>query len=373
MLRAESSARAKHKRENLSDAAPHQKPHQRRSGRIEWIDAARGVAVVLVVVGHYFMFVASPSMSEPVSRVWSPILDQLATIRMPLLFVLSGMLVSARITAGWRDPKTAQRFRVTSYIYLIWVAAYALVWRLLPEGLPYRFADIGDTISQVWHPDTPLWFIFALSVYTALFASLSSIPKWLVLTAALAFGMWSATLPGDRGQIFWLHILTYSMFFAAGVYARTLFVWFANVRKWPTALGLLALGLTLVPSATSLQVSLGVLSIAHSVAGFLYVCAAIWSISVMCRSKRFARVSSWFGTRTLPLYVLHMPVIFFLIEFHKLVPLSWFPGEWAWPITGAGVVLLGCLGAEWILRRARFDYLFDAPSWVRRDEPVRSL
>jgi len=328
--------------------------------------------VILVIVGHYFMFIASPAMSEPASRIWSPVLDQLATIRMPLLFVLSGMLVSNRIRDGWRNPKTSQRFRVTSYIYLVWVATYALIWRLLPEGLPYHFTDLRDTVSQIWHPDTPLWFIFALSVYTALFASLSSVPKWLILLAAVSFGMWSATLPGDRGQIFWLHILTDSMFFAAGAYARAMFMWFASVHRWPYTLALLALGLTLVPSATAFQVSIAVLSIAHRVAGFMYVCAAIWFVCVLCRSRRFARVSSWFGTRTLPLYVLHMPIIFVLMEFHKQVPLQLFPAEWAWPITGAAVVLIGCLGAEWILRRAHMDYLFDAPSWVRRDETVRS-
>jgi uncharacterized membrane protein YcfT len=67
------------------------------SSRLQWVDAARGVCVVLVVLYHVGLLTYEPFRSvmwPPVERGWFAINALLAAMRMPLLRAISGLLAA---------------------------------------------------------------------------------------------------------------------------------------------------------------------------------------------------------------------------------------------------------------------------------------
>ncbi|WP_245861321.1 acyltransferase family protein [Compostimonas suwonensis] len=314
---------------------------------------------------HFCIFVAYPAMPDGAAKdFWTPIISELALIRIPLLLVLSGMLVSGYVRDGWRNAKTRSRVRSTAYIYLIWVLVYAVLSKIFPEGMPYQIIGLPDMFSQLYQPDTPLWFIFALTLYTAVFATMSRLSPALVLTAVAAFSLWSATIPGDRGANFWYHILTYGIYFGIGVYGRSLLAWLASPSRWWATGALLVVGVVLRSAVLATPMPWALASALQEVTSTFLVLGVIGVIVVWCQAGWFTRSASRLGTRTLPIYVLHLPMIWLILVIDRRLPLANLSGAWAWPIAGTIVVIAGCLVAEWAIRRAHLGYLFDPPSWV---------
>lgn len=126
------------------------------AARIEWIDNARGLAILLVVFGHAaggLIDAAGPS-SMPALRT---LFLAIYTFHMPIFFFLSGMFVERRIEQGFRDF-SGKLLVLVVFPYFLWsivqfTAIFALgslvnhpagsYWRTL-LGLPLR------TVSQFW-------------------------------------------------------------------------------------------------------------------------------------------------------------------------------------------------------------------------------
>ncbi|MBB5714768.1 acyltransferase family protein [Sphingomonas aerophila] len=98
----------------------------RKAGRLEWIDATKGLGIILLVVLHVEA-VSDATLAAPI--VWV-----LRLFRMPMFFIVAGLLFSPR------EPVTLARKKASSllvpyvsYLTLIW-AALALRYALL--GVP---------------------------------------------------------------------------------------------------------------------------------------------------------------------------------------------------------------------------------------------
>ena len=152
------------------------------SGRIVWLDAARGIGILLVVIGHVERGLVSANIAG--SHGWSTFDTMLYTFHMPLFMLLAGMNVPVALQRG-TGRFVAERMRSVAYPYLLWSLVQGTFLVLLS-----RFANNGAAWSDLaqigWKPMSQFWFLYALMAYLLLVAVVGLRPFILLGLALVA-------------------------------------------------------------------------------------------------------------------------------------------------------------------------------------------
>lgn len=167
--------------------------------RALWIDALRGVAILLVMVWHALVIGNDQRVQH--GPIWETSVV-LQGLRMPTLFFLSGLLL----------PRALDK-PVGSYIWGKWINLVwpYLVWQLIalvqaPELSLIRLTD--------WGPHNYLWFMFYLMVYFAVALVLRWVSPLAMLTLALVAFIVLGIVAEEGSQPMRLGI--YAVWFFAG-------------------------------------------------------------------------------------------------------------------------------------------------------------
>lgn len=180
--------------------------------RIAWIDIAKGIAILLVVIGHCIPDAASSTgISVPAYR-W--LHHVIYSFHMPLFFFLAGyMIVRQNILHSGKGAVdiVKSRWKRLMVPYLFVGLLYAPFKLLLS-----RFANKPYDIENIWkmvigvNPDGELWFLYALFVITVMSAVFSFRISIVGLLLAGGLLLWNP----------WAIITDYAFFFLLGIYMR---------------------------------------------------------------------------------------------------------------------------------------------------------
>lgn len=349
----------------------------RPAPRLAWVDAARGGAVVAVVllhlsIGHFYQL---PHDDRFVVPVWDRVNQIVGAVRMPLLFLVSGLLASGKIRRGFRGGRALEATAANAYLYTVWVGLYALLALLAGGHVPFAMTSWGHFASQFVRPETPLWFIFALAVYVPVFTAVRRVPTVVVVGATAALHLWASMLYTVESPL-WTRALVYVVFFAVGARAPDLVRVVAASPAW-TFVAALAAGLAF--DALTLQALMSVerpdlhqavLTMALFAAGAI---AAIGLSALMCRVRAYRNVATWVGQRTLGIYILHIPLILVLDALLTgpaaglaTLARATLALDYAYPLLATAVIILACVGIETALTRAGAGFLFALPAPLRQ-------
>ncbi len=150
--------------------------------RLDWVDAAKGLSIILVVMMHSAYGVGEDLNGTGVLHY---IIGWATPFRMPEFFLISGLFLGQVIARPWAHY--ADR-RIVHYLY------FYLLWAVLQIAFKVGLGtgDVGAAIGQVGlaviEPYGVLWFIYMLAVYSLvakLFYSLK-VPHWLALAIGVA-------------------------------------------------------------------------------------------------------------------------------------------------------------------------------------------
>ena len=148
--------------------------------RIDWVDTAKGICIILVVMLHTTLGLEAASGQ----RGWMhAIVEFSKPFRMPDFFMISGLFLAATIDRPWRhyiDRKVIHFF----YFYILWVVIQ------FAFKAPFMVMD-GNSLSAVMRsfaftfvqPFGTLWFIYMLPVFFVV-AKLFKNHKWILLGLA---------------------------------------------------------------------------------------------------------------------------------------------------------------------------------------------
>jgi len=130
--------------------------------RIDFLDVAKGVGILLVVMGHCLGGLRAAEIVEEASLAWFSFY-LIYSFHMPLFFFLTGSLVEIRVGA---QPGRFLRTNVTriAYPYFLWGLVQTIV-QLLASGLithPISQPPVELLIYMLWAPPAQFWFLYAL-------------------------------------------------------------------------------------------------------------------------------------------------------------------------------------------------------------------
>jgi uncharacterized membrane protein YcfT len=229
-----------------------QKGGPARSGRVDWVDYAKGICIIMVVMMHSVLGV---ELAAGETGFMHPLVTFARPFRMPDFFLISGLFLPLVIDRDWRtylDRKVVH----FAYFYVLWVT------------IQFGFKAPGFAAESSWthagylylesfiEPFGTLWFIYLLPIFFVVTKATRRLPPLLIWGFAAVLEMahfstgWTAIDEfGARFVYFYTGYLFADAVFALSNRARTgpglalatLAIWAitneslvkAGVSEWP--------------------------------------------------------------------------------------------------------------------------------------------
>ncbi len=203
--------------------------------RIDWVDMAKGICIVFVVMVHSVLGVEVAAGEQG----WMHQIVAFARpFRMPDFFMISGLflgLVMDRPLRRYFDRKVIHFF----YFYALWLT---IQFVFKAPGMAAEIGWTGAVGNYLWayiQPFGTLWFIYVLPLFFLFTRLVRTLPVWFVLT----WGFVMEALPVHTGSVIFDEFASrYVYFFIGYAFAERIFDLAAWLRQRSmVAIGLLAL------------------------------------------------------------------------------------------------------------------------------------
>lgn len=191
------------------------------TGRIEYIDALKGFAILCVVLGHAALSLHTSGMFPDAYGFLNGVYDVIYAFHMPLFMMISGYMYGKAYVPGGAPDKRRIRRRaadlgaVYALFSVLFLASKLAVNRFLPGVLPEP-ARLYDLLMLWARPYGEYWYIYALCLIYLLFSwkTLHQANGHVVLAAlaVLAAAARLFTFPYFEVN----NVLYYSFFFYVG-------------------------------------------------------------------------------------------------------------------------------------------------------------
>lgn len=150
-------------------------------GRVAWVDTAKGICIVLVVMMHSTLGVGEAMGGEGFMH-WLVAFSK--PFRMPDFFLVSGLFLARVVDRDWRIYAD-RRVVHFAYFYLLWlVIQSALKYGQVSGGTPSGF--VQHIAFSLVEPYSTLWFIYLLAVLSVTAKLLRNVPAPVILLGAAA-------------------------------------------------------------------------------------------------------------------------------------------------------------------------------------------
>ncbi|CAN7739472.1 acyltransferase family protein [Neorhizobium sp. LjRoot104] len=182
------------------------------SKRLEWVDAAKGISIILVV-----MMYSAFNTGEYTGQVgfMHYIIGFASPFRMPEFFLISGLFLSQVISKPW--PLFCDR-RVVHYLYfyILWCAIMLGLKVGIYEADPTKM--LAEFALALVQPYGVLWFVYLLAVFGLVAKSLYHfrIPAFGVLPVAVAIQIFTGESVSYVATQFSAYFVYFYLGFIAG-------------------------------------------------------------------------------------------------------------------------------------------------------------
>jgi fucose 4-O-acetylase-like acetyltransferase len=265
--------------------------------RVAWIDAARGIGILLVVFGHVMRSLIAQGVApdDPLHRIVDAVIYD---FHMPLFFLLSGLFATPAVACK-RWSFLRNRIQAIVYPYLLW----SLLQGISAIGASAHTSQLMTwslLVAIPWKPIAQFWFLYALFLCQLLLL----LPGRYTLLALLPVGMALSTFsPIDIMPTRFGYDLP---FFAAGYYvaAPRATAWLDDGRRaatiavvaWLLFLGLFVLSRDMGEKG----------AIAHAFLWAEGLAGAAGTMAIARLIAPYAKALLELGRASMPIYLLHV-------------------------------------------------------------------
>lgn len=323
--------------------------------RIDWVDYAKGICIILVVMMHSTLGVEA-ALGE-VSWL-NAFIEWARPFRMPDFFLISGLFLATRINRPWRDYLDT-KFVHFAYFYILWMT---IQFSLKGPGM---VAESGAGNAAIFYlqgfvqPYGTLWFIYLLGVFFVVTKLLQRVPViavWLGAALLESANIHTGWMVADEfasrfiyfysGYILAPHVFAVAQRFSALGLAALL----SGLGVWAVINGYLVTGGYAVLPGMSLAL------------GFIGTSALI-ALSVLLTRAKFMDWLRYCGEHSIVIYLSFF--VFMAASRVVLLKLGFIAdaGVISLIVTAAGV--LGPVLLFFAVRRTPLKFLFERPAMFR--------
>jgi len=276
--------------------------------RLQWVDQAKGIGILLVVFGHVLSGVRLAGLNiDPQFFRWT--WDAIYSFHIPLFFYLSGLFFPQSWQRRGLRGVMLSKVDTLVYPYVLWSLLQGLLQVAMSQHVNNP-VTLGEVFSLLWQPRQEFWFLYALFfVYLyacVLYAVLPTKLRWILLIAAVVFYFYRG--PVRHSGPFIVYPAWYLVYFLAGALlhsaTRTIT---EQPRRWLAISVIVFAGAVVLGHWLTLTVPYGQTNPAISASNLLS--AVSGTLIAVCLSvllaNRDVRLMAHLGRRSLEIYLLH--------------------------------------------------------------------
>jgi uncharacterized membrane protein YcfT len=323
--------------------------------RVEWVDYAKGICIILVVMMHSTLGVEK---ALGTTGHLSAFIEWARPFRMPDFFLISGLFLARSINNNWRDfiDKKVVHF---GYFYVLW---YTIQFALKGHGF-YQNLGLNGLLQQYAlgfiEPFGTLWFIYMLAIFFVVVKATRKVPPLLIFAIGAALEIahihtgWS--VPDEFASRF--------VYFFAGYWLSS-HIFNATTIMWQRSfLALMAL-LYIWATGHSMAMAEGVskLPFMSLMLGFAGASAVITTSIIIARTGSL----NWLRYLGENSIVVYLAFVLFMGPVRsmgiKLLP-NINPDILS--ATTTVVSIIGAVSLFWASRTTKLSFLFKRPQWAK--------
>jgi uncharacterized membrane protein YcfT len=325
------------------------------SPRVDWVDYAKGICIVMVVMMHSVLGVEAAAGQTGFMHV---LVAFAKPFRMPDFFLISGLFLSVMIDRDWRtylDRKVVH----FAYFYVLWVTiqfgfkapSFAAESSWTHVGLLY--------LESFIEPFGTLWFIYLLPVFFVVTKVTRRAPPLAIWAGAAALEMMHVATGWTVIDEFCARFV---YFYSGYLFAAYVFALSDRARARP-AFALAGLALWALVNGGLVHLGFSewpVISLALGLAG----ACAIVVIGTLLAQARWLEFLRYCGEHSIVIYL----AFFLPMAATRTLLLHWGVihdiGTISLIVTIAGI--FGALAIWWMVRGTRANFLFERPAafWI---------
>jgi uncharacterized membrane protein YcfT len=345
-------------------SAPPARPALTAPGRIDWVDYAKGICIVMVVMMHSVLGVEAAAGQTGFMHI---VVMFAKPFRMPDFFLISGLFLSVVIDRDWRiylDRKVVH----FGYFYLLWVTIQ-FGFKAPGFAAETSWSHVGYLYLESFiEPFGTLWFIYLLPVFFVVVKAARRMPPLAIWGVAAVLEMAHVATGWTVIDEFCARFV---YFYSGYLFADIVFAWSDRARARPAlALAGLALWAIIDGSLVGLGVSeWPLISLALGMAG----AGAIVTLGTLLARMQWLNFLRYFGEHSIVIYL-----AFFLpmaATRTLLLRTGWIGdiGTVSLIVTFAGVI--GALALWRAAMATGANFLFERPAafWIAPNKAAPAL
>ena len=321
--------------------------------RIDWIDCAKGLCIIMVVMMHSTLGVEDAAGKEGFMHAFVAFARP---FRMPDFFLISGLFVANVIDRDWRTYLDRKVLHF-AYFYFLWVT---IQFAFKAPGFSGEIgaANVALLYAQSFiEPFGTLWFIYLLPIFFVVTKLLRNIPK---VTPPMIWGA-AAVLEMTHLNTGWTvpdeFAARFVYFYTGYLMAKHVFA-FAELVERHKIFALIGLEAWAVVNSALIYSGLSTLPVFSLALGFAGALAVITVAVLISRMPSFEPIR-FCGENSIVIYLaffLPMGIMRTALIYTGIIPSV---GLMALIVTLAGI--FGALAMWWAVRDTRLSFLFTRP------------
>ncbi len=328
--------------------------------RIDWVDYAKGICIVLVVMMHSTLGVekAAGTLS------WlHNFIDWAKPFRMPDFFMISGLFLARRIDQPWREYLDSKVVHFL-YFYVLWLFIQTVFKACLVCGVDGAIEAFKVFLTGFVEPFGTLWFIYLLPMFFVLVKTLRKVPPPIIFLG----GALLLAAPVETGWLIIDEFASRFVFFYIGYWlSKYIFAFAAAVDAKP--IHIIATGLVIWGFANYAMVhaNLSVLPVINLLLGLVGACAVV-STGVLLAKFKITKSLRYLGQNSIVIYL----SFFLFMATSRTILLKFFPNaDLGWvSLTVTASSVIGPVLLFWLTQHTKFSFLFNRPAWAKLAKPA---
>ena len=335
-----------------------------RSERIDWVDYAKGICIVMVVMMHSVLGV---ELAAGQTGFMHALVAFAKPFRMPDFFLISGLFLAIVIDRDWRtylDRKVVH----FAYFYVLWVTIQ-FGFKAPSFAAETGWAHVGWMYLESFiEPFGTLWFIYLLPVFFVVTKVARKMPPLLVWTVAALLEMAHVATGWTVIDEF---AARFVYFYSGYWFAAYVFALSDRARAWP-ALALAALALWALVNGGLVMSGTSEWPLISLMLGLAGACAIVSTGTLLARTH-WLNFLRFCGEHSIVIYLaFFLPMAAMriaLLRFGVITDIGWASVL----ITAFGVI--GALAMWWGARNTQLKFLFKRPAmfWLTDKPRAASL